>query len=1136
MHRPSKKNQTTKFAVKFWLSLKGSYMTSGYYRFPTIHENSVVFVCEDDLWTIPASGGIARRLTSNLGPVSHPFLSADGTWLAFTGREEGQDDIYVMPALGGPARRLTYMGGSRCQTAGWTQDDRVLFANNASQPFRNLSHMWAVDLEAGPPEQLNFGPVTATAFGPDGGIVIGRNTADPARWKRYRGGTAGQIWIDRVGDGDFQPLIKLDGNLASPMWIKDRIYFISDHEGIGNLYSCLPDGEDLHRHSDHGNFYARNATSDGDHIVYHAGADLYVYAPQSGNISPITVELHSPQTQRNRKFIYAGQYLESWKLHPKGHSVSITSRGNLFSFYNWEGAMVPHGVGDGVRYRLPRWLNDGKRLLAITDKEGEERFITFHVDQSEPPELHPEMDIGRPVGIAVNPKKNQIVFSNHRYEFWFLDLDENELYKIDRGTTRGIRGFAWSPDGEWVAYSVPLSHHVTMLKLWEVENKVSYPLTRPVLHDVAPAFDLDGKYLYFLSYRHFDPVYDNLQFDLNFPGGVKPYLITLQKDLPSPFVPQPRLEDEDEKEGGENEKDKEAEKAVENAGETEAEETPETETDEEQEEKPEEAEKIKIDLDDIQKRVIAFPVRDGLYGRIMGIAGGKVIYSHFPVEGTLGEPPFSTEPTAKGTILIYDFEKQKEDTLIRKVTGFDLSQDAKTLIYLSGYRLRVLPAGTKPNRNAKDTPGRESGWLDLGRAKVSVVPGAEWKQMFREAWRLQRDHFWTPNMSQVDWIAVHDRYMVLVDRISSRSEFSDLMWEMQGELGTSHAYEFGGDYRHSPVYRLGFLGADYKYDDEVKGWRITHIIQGDSWDESSDSPLNAAGVNVQVGDILLAVNGTRLKETYSPNRALVNLAKSEVALTIKGVGDVEETDEERNAERTVTVKTLGNEMPARYREWVEANRKYVHEATDERVGYVHIPGMMASGYAEFHRGYLAEVDREGLIVDVRFNTGGHVSALILEKLARKRLGYDTSRWATIPEPYPPESVMGPMVALTNEYAGSDGDIFSHAFKMMGLGPLIGMRTWGGVIGISPKQLLVDRTITTQPEFSFWFHDVGWGVENYGTDPDIEVDNLPQDYMRAVDAQLDRGIEEINKMLKENPPEIPDFTDRPNLSLPKLPER
>ncbi len=382
-------------------------------------------------------------------------------------------------------------------------------------------------------------------------------------------------------------------------------------------------------------------------------------------------------------------------------------------------------------------------------------------------------------------------------------------------------------------------------------------------------------------------------------------------------------------------------------------------------------------------------------------------------------------------------------------------------------------------------------------------------------------------MSQVDWVAIHDRYLPLVDRVCSRSEFSDLMWEMQGELGTSHAYEFGGDYRPEPSYWQGHLGADFEYDSKMDAWQITHIYQGDAWEPAADSSLTKPGINIKVGDHLISVNGRKLSHSLSPAAALVNLAWNEVLLGVSG--------KDGSEPRSVTVKVLASETPARYREWVEANRQRVHQATGGRVGYVHIPDMMGKGYAEFHRGYLAEVDREGLVVDVRFNGGGHVSALILEKLARRRLGYDTSRWGQVPVPYPPESVLGPMVALTNEHAGSDGDIFSHGFKMMKLGPLIGKRTWGGVIGITPSHPLVDGTLTTQPEFSFWFSDVGWGVENYGTDPDIEVDITPQDYARGFDAQLERAIEEIQKLLEANPPGLPEFPQKPSRALPKLPK-
>jgi tricorn protease len=350
-------------------------------------------------------------------------------------------------------------------------------------------------------------------------------------------------------------------------------------------------------------------------------------------------------------------------------------------------------------------------------------------------------------------------------------------------------------------------------------------------------------------------------------------------------------------------------------------------------------------------------------------------------------------------------------------------------------------------------------------------------------------------------------------------------------LGTSHCYELGGDYRQEPGYPLGFLGADLSYDSANAGWRIDRIVRGDAWDPEKDSPLNALGLNLGVGDVIVAVNGRRLNAATLPAARLVNLAGEEVTLTVASAGAANGTPA-----RTVTIMTLRDEVPARYREWVEQNRRHVHEATHGRIGYVHIPDMGPRGYAEFHRGFLSELERQGLIVDVRFNGGGHVSPLILEKLARRRIGYDASRWSQILSPYPPQSLVGPVVALTNEHAGSDGDIFCHGFKLLGLGPLLGKRTWGGVVGIWPRQALVDGTVTTQPEFSFWFEDVGWGVENYGTEPDIEVDITPQDHARGVDTQLERAIAEIVALLEANPPSLPNLSERPSRALPKLPPR
>lgn len=1049
--------------------------TSGYYRFPTVHGDTIVFVSEDDLWTVPASGGVARRLTSGLGIASHPALSPDGKWLAFSGRDEGAPEVYVMPARGGEARRLTFLGANS-SVVGWRCDE-IIFASDAQQPFRP-TQLWTVG--RGAPKRLSYGPATHISFGPDGRCVLGRNAVDPARWKRYRGGTAGDLWI---GSKDFRRLIELKGNPSRPMWVGRRIYFLCDHEGTGNLYSCTPTGKDLRRHTHHEDFYVRHPATDGRHIVYHAGADLYVFEVARNTTREVAITYNSPRTQRNRKFANAAKYLESFAPHPKGHLLALTSRGKCFTMGNWEGPVLPHD-GEG-RYRLPRWLNDGKRFVVVTDAGGEETLEVHSIDGQTPARRLKNLSVGRVVDLRVSPKTDTVALVNHRNELIHVAIPTGKARVLDKSEWASIGGFDWSPDGRWVAYGWALSQHTSQIKICEIKTGRVRAVTQPVLLDMWPTFDPDGKYLYFLSYREFDPVYDNLHFDLGFPRGVKPYLVTLCKNTPSPFVPVPK--------------------------------PPEEKKDQRKKAKPL---TVEIDFDGIESRLMAFPVGDKRYQQIAALPG-RVLFSWWPVEGALSGDnwPPSPEPAAKATLEAFDFETQKCEAIVSGISYFVLADDRKTLVYRAGNKLRVLKAAEKPEESAaKEPPGKKSGWIDLDRVKVSIDRAVEWQQMYREAWRLQRDQFWTEDMSKIDWRAVYDQYLPLVERISTRAEFSDLMWEMQGELGTSHAYEFGGDHRRPPSYNIGFLGADFAYDG--KAWRITRIVAGDPWDESKRSPLAAPGINAHVGEPLLAIGGRRLDANTHPHELLVNQSQAEVLIVLG------------NPPRTVTVKTLGSEQPARYREWVEANRRIVHERTGGRVGYVHVPDMGPAGYAEFHRYFLCEIDREGLVVDVRYNGGGHVSELLLEKLARRRIGYAQSRWFNV-TPYPVDSVGGPIVALTNEFAGSDGDIFSHGFKLLKLGPLIGKRTWGGVIGIWPRHHLADGGITTQPEFSFWFKDVGWNVENYGTDPEIEIEFRPQDYVAGRDPQLERAVREVTAMLRKNPPSRPYLGKRPNLALPRL---
>jgi tricorn protease len=1095
---------------------------SGYYRFPTISGDRVVFVCEDDLWSVSVTGGIAIRLTANLGEVSRPALSPDGVHLAFMGREEGHSEVYCMPAEGGVAKRLTFLGAAA--VAGWSRDSQsIIFTSHAGQPFRRISNLYTIGPEGGLPERLPFGLAHSVSFGANGGTVLGRNTADPARWKRYRGGTAGVLWIDRDGSGSFEKLLNLNGNLACPLWIsgsanseqQGQIYFISDHEGIGNLYACTPAGENLQRLTHNTEYYVRNASTDGRKIVYQAGADLFCFDPDTHSNHRIEIQFHSPRVQSQRKFVDADDFLEEYDLHPEGHSTVITSRGRSFTFGNWEGAVTQLGQPETGRYRLTHWLNDKTRLVTVTDRTGVEAIEILTPELGSTPEQLQGLDIGRVVSLEVSPVADQVVLSNHRHELLLVDLSTHDCRVLDHSEYARIQGFCWSPDGQWVAYGCAETQQTVSIKVCHVANGTTHRLTSPRFRDVRPAFDPEGKFIYFLSVREFNPVYDSIYFDLSFPKGMRPFLISLQRDTPSPFVAVPRPLNPTTATNGKSKPKAEAEEETQVSEEETAADGESSST------SSDDIPAIEIDFEGIEQRIVGFPVSEGLYQRIWGVEG-KVLFSSAPVQGSLDW--FEQEPEATVTLEVYDFEAQKQERIASNITSFRVARDNKTLIYRSRGRLRVCNVTSQDQDKSKDEkPGRKSGWLNLRRVRVSVSPVQEWQQMFREIWRLQKEQFWTADMSGVDWERVYQRYRPLLDRVSTRSEFSDLIWEMQGELGTSHAYEGGGDYREEPDYRLGFLGADFKYDPASDAYRVEHILRGDSWNKH-DSPLNQIGINVQAGDLLLAVGGQRVSKLCSPPELLVHQAGCEVALTFANAADPETT-------RTVTVKTLYDETPVRYREWVERNHQTVDVATQGRVGYVHIPNMGAGGYAEFHRYYFAEVNKDALIVDVRYNGGGHVSQLILEKLARQRLGYDVPRWGK-PEPYPSDAVLGSMVALTDEHAGSDGDIFSHCFKLMKLGPLVGKRTWGGVIGISPRHGLVDRSIVTQPEYSFWFKDVGWGVENYGTDPDIEVEITPQDWAQGKDPQLEKAIQVILEQLEQNPVRLPDFGDRPHLPLPE----
>ena len=1008
---------------------------------------------------------------------------------------------------------MTWLGPD-VMVRGWTPEGRILFVTTQGQPFFRNYRAFTLPIEGGLPTLLPLGQVNHLAIGQGDATkvrVIGRNTADPARWKRYRGGTAGHLWIDAEGSGTYRRMTELKGNIASPMLVTGadgpRVWFLSDAEGVGNLYSCRHDGSDIRRHTDHDDFYARHATTDGRRIVYACGAEIWLFDPATGTTKVVPIEVPAHRTQAARKFVPVESSVAGFNVHPAGHSLALEARGKLFSFALWEGAVRQHGVPDGVRHRHGQWLHDGRTLVAASDETGDERLCVFSDDGSS---RTMPWDIGRVLVMKASPRHNRVAIANHRNEVLIGDLDSGAMTIVDKSEHARSEDLAWSPDGEWLAYNYWTTGRHCAIKLHETSSGTSTLVTEPSFRDWSPAFDPDGRYLYFLSVRTFDPVYDAVQFELSFPRAARPYLIALRNDLPPPFDPVPRGV------RGTGEKIKEA-----------------------IHEQPE-PQKIRVDIEGISRRVAPFPVREERYGQVAGVRNHKVLWSVMPVLGAHGR---GGHKDTQGKLQIFDFETLKTETMLERIDHFVVADDHATLVVRDGKRLRALPAERPEDERAlrSDKPSRESGWIDLNRVRISVSPRKEWKQMLREAWRLQRDQFWVPDMSGIDWDAVYARYEPLLDRVSTRSELSDLIWEMHGELGTSHAYEMGGDHRRPPQVPLGFLAADFlpmavgaplsgnpgqaNESSDPHGYAIDRIVAGDPWDSGADSPLNAIGVLARPGDHITAINGLRVTRDTPPQALLVHQSGNKVELTLSSGGK----------SRNVVITALADETPARYREWVETNRAFVHAQSNNRVGYLHLPDMQSAGFAEFHRYFSIECDRDALIVDVRYNRGGHVSQLLLEKVARKRIGYDLQRWGQ-PQPYPIDSPAGPLVGLTNEHSGSDGDIFSHCFKLMKIGPLVGTRTWGGVIGIWPRHQLVDGSETTQPEFSFWFNDVGWQVENYGTDPDIEIDNAPQDAAAGHDRQLEKAIEVALAQLSPRGSSTPPFGPRPVLARKPLPPR
>ncbi|MCY7342518.1 MAG: PDZ domain-containing protein [Pseudonocardia sp.] len=1120
-------------------------MSRSYLRHPHLHGDSLVCTAEDDVWSAPLSGGRAYRLTADDVPVARPRLSPDGLQVAWTSWREGAPEVFLTDLDGGGARRLTYWGDGLTRTVGWTAGGDVLAVSASEQSSARRSWAHAVPVDGTAPRRLDHGPASDLVSSAGGAVLLATPVSrEMAWWKRYRGGTAGKLWWDATGSGEFARLLpELDANLASPMLVGSRIAFLSDHEGWGNLYSVGLDGGGLRRHTDHGGagapaFYVRHAATDGERVVFESGGELWLVESLDEQARRLDVRLGGPRTAREPARVSTAEWLTSARPDRTGRTSIAVVRGTVHRLTHRDGPARTLLAQPGARARLARPLGE-ERAVWIDDVEGEDAVCVAPLDAraGDAPRRYGAGELGRVLELEAAPNGSAAALATHDGRLLVLDLADTAagtMRELARGADGDIDGLSWSADSAWLTWCEGVGAGLSRIVIARLSDDTLVPVTDGRFTDSDPVFTRDGKYLAFLSLRSFDPIYDQHSFDLAFPASWRPFLVPLAARTPSPFGASP--------DGRPVSASDEAPEDPPAPGTSDPSADPAEKPD--SAEKPDTAEKsgtgektkdtpsqVVVDVDGLGARVVPIPVAEARYS---GMAAAKdcLLWYREPVSGVLGDGRAGTDEKAQRPVLErFDLTRRKLDVIADGVSGFAVSGDGTRLVVRDHGALRVL----RTDRSDSGVPtegdaGADEFDIDTRRIVVTVDPAAEWRQMFDEAGRLMRDHFWVEDMAGVDWAAEMDRYRPLVDAVGSHDDLVDLLWELQGELGTSHAYVSGhgaGDHSGRP----GLLGADLAPDPDG-GWRVVRVLPPETSAPAARSPLAGPGVDVRAGDVILEIGGRPVDPAVGPAPLLVSTAGELVELTVR-------TGPDRNGGgevRRVVVRPLGSEVALRYQDWVAGRRAFAAERSGGRLGYLHVPDMMAPGWAQLHRDLTRETSREGLILDVRGNSGGHTSQLVVEKLARKVIGWDVIRHRQ-PTTYPGDAPRGPIVALADEFSGSDGDIVTAAIKRLGIAPVVGVRTWGGVIGIDGRYGLVDGTSVTQPRYSFWFDDVAWGVENHGVDPDVEVVITPQDWVAGRDPQLERAVDMALDELTRSPAAIPpDPSTRPSRRRPELPPR
>ena len=1054
-------------------------------RYPDVSDTHIAFVYAGDIWLVEKGGGTAHRLSSPPGEELFPRFSPDGTQLGFSANYDGNTDVYVIPAMGGAPVRLTHHPDSD-RLSDWTPDGKhLLFSSRRASGVRSLSQFYLVSPEGGFPQVL---PVPYGDFGalsPEG-KTIAYTTRDRGfrTWKRYRGGTAPDIWLFDLESFSARNLTESAANETRPMWHGTTLYFLSDRgpalrSNIWALDTTSGEMRQITRFTDFDITFPAIGPSD---LVFQAGGRLYLMGLDDEQYAEVEVDIVTDLAGLRPRRINAADLTRNAAISPSGKRAIVQARGELFSVPAKHGVVHNLTRTSGAAERSPAWSPDGKNIVYWSDASGENELTLIPSGGGEPKTLT-SLGAGFRYQPHWSPDSTKIAFIDHTQTIQIYDLDTNDLTEVDAGQWMlhgGLQGFevSWSSDSRWLTYSRGLDSGNDAVFLFAVANGERHQLTSGYYSDSGPVFDPDGEYLYYLSNRTLEPIYSDMDDTWVSPNTTTIIAVTLRNDLPSPLAPR-----NDEEGANAEEDDNDDEDA-----------TDESKENGENGEEKDQPEEVKIDIEGFEGRAVVLPPEAGNFGSLAAVSG-KLIFHRMPRSGSSDED----QPIA-----YYDLEEREEETVLDNATGFVVSANGKKMLVRSQDTFAIIDI--KPGQKIGGK-GNSNNKLDTSKLEMMLDPPAEWNQLFTDVWRTYRDYFYDANLHGLDWDALREHYGALLDDAMTRWDVNFVIGELIGEVNASHTYVRGGDTETARRRRVGLLGVDWALENGT--YRIARIVRGAPWDAEIRSPLDEPGIDVSEGDYILAVNGVPIDTTRDPFAAFAGLAEQTVALTVNASPSME-------GAREVLVETLSSEFRLRNRSWIEHNRQRVLEASDGKIGYIFVPDTSVPGQTELVRQLNSQIRLPGLIIDERFNAGGQLPDRFIEKVNRQMVTRIFFRYgATRTHPF--ITHYGPKAMLINGWAGSGGDAFPFFFKEMEVGPLVGERTWGGLIGPAVGHSLIDGGRYTAPPGRLYGPDGEWFAEGHGVDPDIPVVDDPSELAKGVDPQLEAAITAVLDLIEKNPP-------------------